>query len=140
MSRTPIGRALQPEKASTSKVHSDSSPPRSFSFSWFVTYKFLNSLFMGLSIGSVFTLYAPLSPATFSAGGIGLALATLIIATQYHRLFNRDWFFRLSFPRRVRHSLGRDCRFITTDRPAAGHVRIFGLPAFLRLRRLSGAV
>ena len=52
---------------------------------------------MGLSIGSVFTLYAPLSPATFSAGGIGLALATLIIATQYHRLFNRDWFFRLSF-------------------------------------------
>jgi len=97
MSRTPIGRALQPEKASTSKVHSDISPPRSFSFSWFVTYKFLNSLFMGLSIGSVFTLYAPLSPATFSAGGIGLALATLIIATQYHRLFNRDWFFRLSF-------------------------------------------
>ena len=97
MSRTPIGRASQPERASTSKVDSDISPPRTFSFSWFVAYKFLNSLFMGLSIGSVFTLYAPLSPATFSAGGIGLALATLIIATQYHKLFNRDWFFRLSF-------------------------------------------
>jgi len=97
MSPMPTGRALQPERAWTSEVHSATSSLRTFSFSWFVAYKFLNSLFMGLSIGSVFTLYAPLSPATFSAGGIGLALATLLIATQYHRLFNRDWFFRLSF-------------------------------------------
>ncbi|MEK9927925.1 MAG: hypothetical protein VW524_06875, partial [Halieaceae bacterium] len=59
-------------------------------------YKFFNSLFLGLSIGSVFTLYAPLDPSTFSAGGIGLAIATLLIATQYHRLFTRLWFFRLS--------------------------------------------
>lgn len=97
MSPTPTGRALLPERAWTSEVHSATSSLRTFSFSWFVAYKFLNSLFMGLSIGSVFILYAPLSPATFSAGGIGLALATLLIATQYHRLFNRDWFFRLSF-------------------------------------------
>ncbi len=97
MSPMPTGRALLPERAWTSEVHSATSSLRTFSFSWFVAYKFLNSLFMGLSIGSVFTLYAPLSPATFSAGGIGLALATLLIATQYHRLFNRDWFFRLSF-------------------------------------------
>lgn len=65
-------------------------------FGWFLAYKFLNSLFLGLSIGAVFTLYEPLSPATFSAGGIGLALATLVIATQYHRIFNPFWFFRLS--------------------------------------------
>ena len=63
---------------------------------WFLAYKFTNSLFLGLSIGSVFALYSPLPPSVFSAGGIGLALATLVIATQYHRLFNLLWFFRLS--------------------------------------------
>ena len=65
-------------------------------FNWFLAYKFFNSLFLGLSIGAVFTLYEPLSPTIFSAGGIGLALATLIVATQYHRLFNPEWFYRLS--------------------------------------------
>ncbi len=44
-------------------------------FGWFLAYKFFNSLFLGLSIGAVFTLYEPLSPAIFSAGGIGLALS-----------------------------------------------------------------
>lgn len=63
---------------------------------WFIAYKFANSLFLGLSIGTVFVLYSPLAPAVFSAGGIGLALATLVIATQYHRLFNAQWFRRLS--------------------------------------------
>ena len=63
---------------------------------WFLAYKFINSLFLGVSIGSVFVLYSPLSPSTFSAGGIGLALGTLLIATQYHRLFNVGWFFRIS--------------------------------------------
>ena len=42
----------------------------------FIRYKFLNSLFLGLSVGAVFVLYTPLSPAVFSAGGIGLALGT----------------------------------------------------------------
>ena len=68
----------------------------SIDFGWFLAYKFFNSLFLGLSIGAVFTLYEPLSPAIFSAGGIGLALATLAVATQYHRLFKPYWFFRLS--------------------------------------------
>lgn len=63
---------------------------------WFIAYKFFNSLFLGLSIGSVFVLYSPLSPSVFSAGGIGLALGTLMIATQYHWLFAVDWFFRVS--------------------------------------------
>ena len=65
-------------------------------FGWFLAYKFFNSLFLGLSIGAVFTVYEPLSPATFSAGGVGLALATMVIATQYHRIFDPWWFFRLS--------------------------------------------
>jgi len=62
----------------------------------FIRYKFLNSLFLGLSIGAVFVLYTPLSPAVFSAGGIGLALGTLVIATQYRRILVAGWFFRLS--------------------------------------------
>ena len=62
----------------------------------FVRYKFLNSLFLGLSVGAVFTLYTPLSPAIFSAGGIGLALGTLMVATQYRRILAPGWFFRLS--------------------------------------------
>ena len=62
----------------------------------FIAYKALNSVFLGLSIGTVFILYTPLSPKIFSAGGIGLALATLVIASQYQRLFTVDWFYRSS--------------------------------------------
>ena len=62
----------------------------------FIRYKFLNSLFLGLSVGAVFILYTPLSPAIFSAGGIGLALGTLMVATQYRRILAPGWFFRLS--------------------------------------------
>jgi putative membrane protein len=62
----------------------------------FIRYKFLNSLFLGLSVGAVFVLYTPLSPAVFSAGGLGLALGTLIVATQYQRILVPAWFFRLS--------------------------------------------
>ena len=62
----------------------------------FIRYKFLNSLFLGLSVGAVFVLYTPLSPAVFSAGGLGLALGSLIVATQYRRILAPRWFFRLS--------------------------------------------
>lgn len=51
---------------------------------------------MGLSVGAVFVLYTPLSPAVFSAGGIGLAIGTLVVATQYQRILAARWFFRLS--------------------------------------------
>ena len=54
----------------------------------YIGYKFLNSLFTGLSVGAVFTLYTPLEPAVFSAGGVALALGMLIVARFYHRWFN----------------------------------------------------
>lgn len=63
---------------------------------WFIAYKFANSLFLGLSIGTVFVIYNPIPPSVFSAGGIGLALGTLLVATQYHRWFNLQWFWRIS--------------------------------------------
>lgn len=62
----------------------------------FVTYKFLNSLFTGLSVGSIFIIYTPLQPVVYSIGGIALALAMLFIAKLYNRILNRRWFYRIS--------------------------------------------
>jgi putative membrane protein len=62
----------------------------------FISYKCVNSLFTGLSVGSVFTLYAPLEPSVFSLGGVLLAVAMLAVAKFYVRIMNRRWFFRIS--------------------------------------------
>ena len=63
---------------------------------WFIRYKFFNSLFLGLSVGAIFTLYAPLEPSIYSLGGILLALGMLGIARLYHQILNVQWFFRIS--------------------------------------------
>jgi hypothetical protein len=62
----------------------------------FITYKFFNSFFTGLSIGSIFTIYIPLEPSVFSIGGIFLALAMLFIAKLYTRIMNRHYFYLIS--------------------------------------------
>ena len=62
----------------------------------YTVYKFLNSLFLGLSIGVVFTVYEPLSPSVYSAGGVVLALATIAIAQFYGKIMTLRWFFRFS--------------------------------------------
>lgn len=64
--------------------------------SWFIWYKFFNSLFLGVSVGAVFTLYAPLEPALYSVGGVLLALGILFVARFYHHILNARWFFRIS--------------------------------------------
>ncbi len=63
---------------------------------WFIRYKFVNSLFLGLSVGAIFTIYAPLDPSIYSLGGVCLAVAMLIIARLYHKIMTIDWFFRIS--------------------------------------------
>jgi len=63
---------------------------------WFIRYKFFNSLFLGLSVGAIFTLYAPLEPSIYSIGGVLLAMGMLIVARFYHTILNADWFFRIS--------------------------------------------
>jgi len=63
---------------------------------WYSKYKFFNSLFLGLSIGSIFTIYAPLDPSVYSIGGIALALGMLIVARLYHHILTMQWFFRIS--------------------------------------------
>ena len=62
----------------------------------FIYYKLFNSLFTGLSVGSIFTIYAPLEPSVFSLGGVVLALAMLVIAKFYVSIMNRHWFYRIS--------------------------------------------
>ena len=63
---------------------------------WFIRYKFFNSLFLGLSVGAIFTLYAPLDPSVYSLGGVLLALAMLGVARLYNHILNATWFFRIS--------------------------------------------
>ena len=63
---------------------------------WFIRYKFFNSLFLGVSVGAIFTLYSPLEPSVYSLGGIFLALGMLLVARFYHQILNADWLFRIS--------------------------------------------
>ncbi len=65
-------------------------------FNWFIRYKFLNSLFLGLSVGSIFTIYTPLDPSIYSVGGIVLAIGMLAIAQLYNKILTINWFYRIS--------------------------------------------
>jgi hypothetical protein len=62
----------------------------------YLRYKFFNSLFTGVVGGSVFTIYSGLSPSTFSAGGIVLALSMMGMAYLYHHIMRLEYFFRFS--------------------------------------------
>ena len=64
---------------------------------YFLLYKFFNSLFTGLSIGILFTIYKPIEdPSIYSLGGIVLASSMLIIAFFYEKILNIRSFFRIS--------------------------------------------
>jgi putative membrane protein len=62
----------------------------------FIKYKLINSLFLGISVGSIFTIYTPLEPSIYSIGGILLALAMLFIAKLYSKIINIYYFYRIS--------------------------------------------
>ncbi len=62
----------------------------------FARYKFLNSMFLGLSSGSIFTIYATLKPSIYSVGGIGLAIAMILVAKMYEKILNIYYFYRIS--------------------------------------------
>lgn len=63
---------------------------------WFIWYKFLNSFFLGISVGAIFTIYVPLEPSIYSIGGIIMAVGMLIVAQLYRVILNATWFFRIS--------------------------------------------
>jgi len=63
----------------------------------FITYKLLNSLFLGLSVGSIFTIYTPIKdPSIYSIGGIFLAVGMLAVAQLYQKILTIEWFYRIS--------------------------------------------
>ncbi len=62
----------------------------------YLYYKFLNSLFLGLSVGSIFILYTPLEPSIFSLGGIFLAIGMLVLAKFYSKIMNIEAFFYIT--------------------------------------------
>lgn len=62
----------------------------------FIKYKLLNSAFLGLSVGSIFILYAPLMPSVYSIGGIVLAFAMLVLAKFYYKILTIEYFFKIS--------------------------------------------
>jgi len=62
----------------------------------FIKYKFFNSLFLGLSVGSIFTIYSPLNPSIYSIGGILLAIGMTVVAKFYEKILNIEYFFKIS--------------------------------------------
>ena len=62
----------------------------------YIWYKFFNSNFTGLSIGSIFTIYAPLEPSIYSIGGILLAIGMMIVAKYYEKIMTIRKFFIIS--------------------------------------------
>jgi len=62
----------------------------------YVRYKFFNSFFTGLSVGSIFVIYEPLNPSLFSLGGIILAVGMLIVAKFYDVLLNIKKYFLIA--------------------------------------------
>lgn len=61
----------------------------------YLKYQFLNNVFLGISVGSIFTVYGMLDPEIFSWGGIALALLTVLISRYYSKLMNTDSFYRI---------------------------------------------
>ncbi len=61
----------------------------------YLYYKFFNSLFTGLSVGSIFIIYTPLEPSIYSLGGIMLAIGMMIIAKFYDVLLNIYRYFQI---------------------------------------------
>ncbi|BCD61807.1 hypothetical protein NitYY0826_C0670 [Nitratiruptor sp. YY08-26] len=61
----------------------------------YIFYKYFNSFFTGLSVGSIFVIYTPLQPSIFSFGGIVLAVGMLLIAKFYDVLLNIRRYFQI---------------------------------------------
>ena len=79
---------------------------------FYMAYKFFNSLFLGLSVGTIFAIYTPLEPSVYSLGGIALALAMLAVARFYPVIMTLGWFFAVSLSVEM-VVLGMVCGFLT---------------------------
>ena len=63
----------------------------------FIVYKFFNSLFTGVSVGSIFVIYSDnIDPSIYSLGGIFLASLMMLVSLMYSKILNNHYFFRIS--------------------------------------------
>jgi putative membrane protein len=63
----------------------------------FIVYKFFNSLFTGVSVGSIFVIYSDnIDPSIYSLGGIVLASLMMLVSLMYSKILNNHYFFRIS--------------------------------------------
>ena len=62
----------------------------------FIRYKFLNSLFFGIAIGSYVSQYEPLKIIDFPIMGIIFSLLAIPIAMLYTRIMTMKYFFKFS--------------------------------------------
>ena len=60
----------------------------------FIAYKFVNTMFMGIAIGSYVIQYQPIKIDDYPIMGILFAILTIIIATLYKRIMKIDYFFK----------------------------------------------
>ena len=60
---------------------------------YYLIYKVLNSLFLGLSVGTIFAIYAPLKQYIYSAGGVALGIGLIVVALFYDKILNIKAYF-----------------------------------------------
>lgn len=59
-----------------------------FSLKAYLTYKFLNSLFVGTALGTIFTIYALIPPKVYSLGGVSLSVVAWLLTLLYVKLIS----------------------------------------------------
>ncbi len=62
----------------------------------FIRYKFFNSLFFGIAIGSYVTQYEPLKIEDFPIMGIIFSLLAIPIAMMYNKIMTMNYFYKFS--------------------------------------------
>ena len=62
----------------------------------YISYKFFNSLFLGIGIGSYVSQYQPIKIVEIALLGIFFALLSIGIAKLYYKIMHEKYFFRIS--------------------------------------------
>tara|TARA_B100000900_G_scaffold185594_1_gene157363 strand:- start:2542 stop:3114 length:573 start_codon:yes stop_codon:yes gene_type:complete len=71
-------------------------PKTSINIRCYLYYKLYNSLFLGIGIGSYISQYQPIKILEIAILGIIFALLSIIIAKQYQKIININYFFKIS--------------------------------------------
>lgn len=62
----------------------------------YLTYKFLNSLFFGIAVGSYVVQYEPIKMADFPIMGVFFAVLSIPVATLYKKIMRINYFYQFS--------------------------------------------